>query len=166
MKSRIRRRAAEIGVADEVWVATCLLHRENPQRQDFTIREIVERVEKERLHPDLRPGVYVHVVQHCVANRAPNPGRYRMLYETRRGYRRLYVPGDDWHPGRKDGRTRPTADALPERHRDLAGWYDRFSRGDGGPEADPILTLRGLGREIWQGEDADDYVAGLRRGWE
>ena len=27
-------------VADEVWIATALLHREQPERKDFTIREI------------------------------------------------------------------------------------------------------------------------------
>ena len=31
---------AQIKVADEVWVATALLHRENPSRSDFTPREI------------------------------------------------------------------------------------------------------------------------------
>jgi hypothetical protein len=166
MKSRVRQTATEIGVADEVWVAACLLHREHPEREDFTIREIVDRAAKEGLHPDRRPGVYVHVVQHCVANRAANPGKYRMLYETRRGYRRLFLPGDAWDPSRKEGRTRPTEGAIPEAHRDLLGWYDLFSRRNGGPAADPILALRGVGREIWEGEDADQYVARLRQGWE
>ena len=31
---------------------------------------------------------------------------------------------------------------------------------------DPILALRGLGRELWQDQDPDEYVASLRRGWE
>ncbi len=30
---------------------------------------------------------------------------------------------------------------------------------------DPILSLRGLGKEIWQDEDADAYVKRLREGW-
>jgi hypothetical protein len=163
--TKARRRAA-VGVADEVWVAAALLHRAFPKRADFTIREIVDRVEKEGLHPELRRGVYVHVVQHCVANRAPNPGRYRMLYETRRGHRRLFMPGDDWHPGRKAGRTRPDAEALPERWRGLLEWYDRWSRARSDAVGDPILALRGLGREIWLDQAPDEYVAGLRRGWE
>src|SRR5688572_20505319 len=120
--------ARAIGVADEVWVAAALLQRDFPKRPDFKIQEIVERVEKEGLHPELRPGVYVHVVQHCVANRRPNPGRYRMLYETRPKHRRLFLPGDDWHTDRKDGRMRPAADALPEKYRDLLEWYDQWSR--------------------------------------
>ena len=30
---------------------------------------------------------------------------------------------------------------------------------------DPIEELRGLGREIWEGVDAQDYVNGERDGW-
>jgi hypothetical protein len=166
MNKRALASSVVIRVADEVWVATALLHREFPNRQDFTVNEIVDRAKREGLHPDLRPGVYVHVVQHCVANRPPKPGRYRMLYEPRRGYRRLFKPGDDWHPDRKGSRTRPAADALPEQYRDLLAWYDRLIRGPEGEVKDPILALRGLGKEIWQDLDADEYVAELRRGWE
>ena len=31
---------------------------------------------------------------------------------------------------------------------------------------DPILALRGMGREIWVNEDADAYVDRLRSGWQ
>lgn len=31
--------------------------------------------------------------------------------------------------------------------------------------SDPILALRGTGREIWADEDADAYVRRLREGW-
>src|SRR4051794_14279682 len=119
MITSIIRGGIAVRVADEVWVATALLHREFPKRADFEIREIVERAAKENLHPTRRPGVYVHVVQHCVANRRAAPGRHRMLYETRAGHRRLFRAGDDWHPDRKDGRIVPTAEALPEKYRDL-----------------------------------------------
>ena len=88
-------------VADEVWIATALLHREHSKASDFSIEEIVERARKEGLHEPLRPGVYVHVVQHCVANRPPNPGRYRMLIETSEGRRRLFHTGDPYHPDRE-----------------------------------------------------------------
>lgn len=164
MKLNKTRSAAALRVADEVWVAASLLHREFPSRPDFTIDEIVDRAEREALHPQLRPGVYVHVVQHCVANRRPNPGRCRMLYETERGRRRLFKPSDDWHPGRNGGRTLPPAEALPPQYRELLEWYGQWSGGHHG--VDPILALRGLGRELWRDETADEYVAGLRRGWE
>ena len=82
--------STKIKVADEVWIAAALLHREHPKQLDFTIEQIMERAAREAGKEPLRPGVYVHVVQHCVANRPPNPGRYRMLFETTSGRRRLY----------------------------------------------------------------------------
>ena len=57
---------SRVKVADEVWISTALLHRENASATDFSIEEIVERARKEELQVPLRPGVYVHVVQHCV----------------------------------------------------------------------------------------------------
>jgi predicted nucleic acid-binding protein len=79
----------KVRVVDEVWIATALLHREHPEAPDFLIEEIVDGARREGLHQPLRPGVYVHVVLHCVANRPPNPGRYRMLYETVAYYQKL-----------------------------------------------------------------------------
>ena len=43
-------------------------------------------------------------------------------------------------------------------------------RGDSGndgdeTEADSILSLRGLGKDIWEDEEADDYVRRLRGEW-
>ena len=36
----------KLGVADEAWVATALLHREQPDRKDFAMKEIVHRAER------------------------------------------------------------------------------------------------------------------------
>ena len=33
-------------------------------------------------------------------------------------------------------------------------------------ETDPILSLRGLGKDIWTDEEADSYVKRLREGWQ
>lgn len=155
-------------VADEVWVATALLHRENPELSDFSIEEIVERARKERLHEPLRPGVYVHVVQHCVANRPPKPGRYRMLYETSEGRRRLFHTGDVSHPDREGGKTSPQHEDLPEGYGDLLNWYGEWDRNQTKDliKNDPLLSLRGSGRHIWADEHADEYVRRLREGWE
>jgi len=74
-----------IKVADEVWVATLMLHQRHPERLDFSIEEMVEiaaSAKELRLMGPMRTGFSVNVVQHCVANRPPNPGRYRMLFET------------------------------------------------------------------------------------
>jgi hypothetical protein len=154
-------------VADEVWIAVALLHQEHPERGDFTIEEIIDRAERESPKP-LRPGVYVHVVQHCVANRPPNPGRYRMLFETAPGRRRLFRKGDSHHPEREDAKITPRREDIPDGYRGLLNWYDRWSAAEvsSASSADPLLALRGSGKHLWADEHADDYVIRLRRGWE
>jgi hypothetical protein len=157
-----------IKVADEVWIATALLHREKPEAADFTIEEIVNRAQREGLCLPMRPGVYVHVLQHCVANRAPNPGRYRMLVETAAGRRRIYRRGDSYHPARADAKITPEQEAIPARYQDLLEWYRNWSEQEPNQTSgeDPLLALRGSGRGLWSNEHADDYVRRLRQGWE
>lgn len=58
----------------------------------------------------------------------------------------------------------------PEHHRmwrDISKGRRRneYAGGGGYREADPILSLRGLGKELWANEDADAYVERLREGW-
>ncbi len=114
----------KVKVADEVWLATALLHKENPRRQSFSAKEIVDRVYGEGIFGRLRPGVQVHVYLHCVANKRPNPGNYRMLVETEDGGRRLYRDGDDHHPYREGGKTQPMLDDVPPEYRHLIDWYE------------------------------------------
>ena len=162
-----RPRRHEAKVADEVWIATALLHREHPDREDFTVAEIVDRARRERLTPILRPGVYVHAVAHCVAGRPPKPARYCMLVETAPDRRRLYRPGDRVHQARRGGKTVPAPSAIPERYHSLLAWYERRYAAPHAlkPETDPLLALRGSGRELWADEHADRYVRRLREGW-
>jgi len=157
-----------VKVADEVWIATALLHREHPSHEDFAVAEIVERAREEALAPTLRPGVYVHAVQHCVANRPPNAGRYRMLVETGRNRRRLYRPGDPYDPRREGARTVPDRDSIPAKYRALLAWYEGTyaRRGRLAKEEDLLLGLRGSGRALWAAEPPDRYVTRLREGWE
>jgi hypothetical protein len=162
------RRADTIKVADEVWIATALLHREHPKREDFSVSEIVARARREHLSAELRPGVQVHAYLHCVANLPPNPGRYRMLYATGKNTRRLFRDGDDFHPERGKGKITPRKENIPSQYYSLLDWYrDKFIGKRGIAEKrDPILDLRGLGKEIWVGEEPDEYVSRLRGGWE
>lgn len=156
--------AQDVKVADEVWIATALLHREHPGRADFTAKEISDRAERENITGALRKGVYVHALLHCVANLPPNPGRYRMLYETAKGRRRLFRPADRYDPRREGGKSFPERAAIPERYGELLDWYHAWA---GEPEAgDPLLALAGSGRRLWADEPADRYVHRLREGWE
>ena len=160
---------AAIKVADEVWLAAATLHRRHPDREDFTVAEIVAQAETENATgaQSLRPGVQIHAYLHCVANRKPNPARLRMLTETSRGRRRLYRPGDPCHPDRGSGKHIPDRGEVPPAYGELIDWYRRDYAGTGAqPAADPILSLLGLGKEIWADEDADAYVSRLREGWE
>ena len=159
--------ASGVKVADEVWIATALLHREHPDHADFTVEEIVERAQKEGIERPLRPGVYVHVVQHCVANRPPSPGRYRMLFQTAGGRRRLFRKGDPYHPAREGTKMIPAAENIPSVYRSLLAWYrDWCAAAEAEPQDDPLLALRGSGKGLWSDEHADDYVRRLREGWE
>ena len=160
--------SSRIKVADEVWLATALLHRENPARTDFLLNEIVERAAREEIVVERRPGVYVHAALHCVANRPPNPGRYRMLFETRPKYRRLFRLGDSYNPQREGCKITPEADEIPLRYADLLDWYEEWSRSsaDVAIQNDPLLALYGSGKDLWADEHADEYVARLRAGWE
>ena len=160
--------AADLKVADEVWIAAALLHREHPEAKDFPVEEIVERARREGLHKPFRRGVYVHVIQHCVANRAPNPGRYRMLVETTPGRRRLFRKGDVCHPGREGAKVTPEREDLPYGFSVLLSWYRDWASVAtiNSSKEDPLLALRGSGKTLWADEHADDYVRRLREGWE
>ena len=156
-----------IRVADEVWIATALLHRQYPDREDFTVGEIVRQAEvvKAAGAGPLRPGVQVHAYLHCVANRPPNPGRYRMLFETAKGRRRLYRPGDPCHRLRANGKDIPDPREIPPAYGELIEWYRRDYVGERDGSGDPILSLRGMGKAVWVREGADTYVTRLRAGW-
>lgn len=148
-------------VADEVWVATALLHREHPKRSDFTQQEIIERVRRMNAGGEIRPGVNPHVSVHCVANARPNPARCRMLFSTGASRRRLFRLGDRCDPGR-DGKIVPRRADLPPEYHALLDWYSGWAPED---DADPLLNLAQRHRHVWRDLDADAYVRGLREGW-
>ena len=160
--------AVDLKVADEVWIILALLHRDHPGRSDFSIEEIMQRAQQEMLTKALRPGFYVHVSQHCVANRPPNPGRYRMLVETAPSRRRLFRQGDSYNPEREGGKTTPAREGMPQQFESLLDWYWRWSEqaGKDARQHDPLLRLRGSGQGLWKDEPADQYVQRLRESWQ
>lgn len=121
--------SVDVSCAVEVFLATALLHREKPERSEFTIQEIVNRAGKENITGEMRSGVNVHASQHCVANRAPNPAKHRMLFATGKHTRRLLLPGDEIHDGRT-GKIFPDASDLPEGYLPLLEWAkQRYKQG-------------------------------------
>jgi hypothetical protein len=160
----VGRLTAAIRVADEVWIAAALLHRERPEAADFSSTEIETRLVREGITDATRPGVRVHISSHCVANRPADTGKYRMLFETGKSRRRLFRPGDPYDPSREGGRMTPDRDAIPERYHTLLDWYEHHwtsSTGD-----DPLLALAARHRKTWRGVGADRYVKALREGFE
>lgn len=158
--------ATDLKVADETWIATALLHREHPDREDFAEEEIVTRARNENILGSLRPGVSVHVNTHSVANRPPSPAGLRMLYETRRGMRRLYREADPSHPDRH-GKITPKREEIPQRYTYLLDWYQSEYAGTGKAGwLSGIFEMIGAGKEVFAGEDPDAYVRRLREGWE
>lgn len=156
--------AADLRVADEVWIITAILHRDHPGRADFTVKEIEERARREMIIGELRKGLYPHASLHCVANLAPNPAIHRLLYATGKSRRRLFRDGDDFHPARAKGRVAPERERIPPRYHYLIDWYEQGL--PAAPQAsDPLLSLQGSGRELWRDDPADDYVRRLRESW-
>ncbi|HEY8669376.1 MAG TPA: AbrB/MazE/SpoVT family DNA-binding domain-containing protein [Terriglobales bacterium] len=109
-------------VADEVWVSTALLHKENPKRADFAVEEIKARARQEKWH--IRPGFGVHASYHCLANKPANPANHRMLFEDSRGRKRLFREGDQCHPDRQGGKIHPDTTDIPPQYKQLVDWYE------------------------------------------
>ena len=155
---------AEVRVADEVWIAVALLHREHPRAADFSLKDIEARLSREGVAGVRRPGVYPHLSVHCVANRPPDRGRYRMLFETAPSRRRLFRPGDPYDPKREGGKSVPDRAEIPAKYHALIDWYERdWVRA---PAGDPLLVFAARHRDLWKGVDPDEYVRQLRAGFE
>jgi hypothetical protein len=156
--------ATGLTVADQVWIATALLHREKPERVDFAKRMIYERCKSVDSEGAGRPGISQHISTHCVASKPPSPAKHRMLTRTGNGRRRLFRLGDREHPGRAEGRITPLRENLPEEYHDLLDWYEtEYSRGlkdekpwaaSQGASAETLVKLIGrISRE-----DADEVI--------
>ena len=155
-------------VADEAWCALALLHREQETRESFSAKEILDRVKAERASPVLRPGIQAHIYLHNVANLEPNSARYRMFYKLPNDTYRLFRPTTDQpHPSRK-GKIKPSREELPVQYHHLLDWYvQEYCTKESAmkEEDDPILQMRGVGKEMWASTDADEYVRDLRSNW-
>jgi hypothetical protein len=176
---------SDITCATEVFVATALLQREHPNREDFSIQEIVQRAARENITGEIRSGVNVHASLHCVGNKEPNPNKHKMLFATSRSDRRLLRPGDEVKQGRT-GKIFPDADEIPERYLPLLEWAkDRYYNGGKSTPGAPalpstpsgststgrkhlqaFLDAKGIGIEMAKGIDLDAYLRELREGWE
>lgn len=160
-------------IADRIWIATALLHRQNPSQAQFTKDEIRQKLESEGLSEGVERGsLNAHLKEHCVANVPPSSGKYRMLFEPTPGNLRLFCPGDLTHPARiqqrKPSKSIPRREEIPPKYWLLLDWYEKWSKETHAPgapinwEDDPLIRLIGSGKHIWADEHADEYVNRLR----
>jgi hypothetical protein len=171
--------AVHLRVADEVWLTVARLHQNHPGPEGFSPAEIIAEGRRINLTGKFRQGFPVHVYLHLVANLPPNDARYKMLFMLPNGDRRLYRPGDPTHPDR-DGKITPERGQIPVEFHRYLDWYANVyceKTGTGDKDEKPphaptpparsfIDKLSGLGKAIWSGTSADDYVSDLRKGWE
>ncbi|MGB6194652.1 MAG: hypothetical protein WBF42_19465 [Terracidiphilus sp.] len=168
----------EILVADRLWIATALLHRQYPRQPAFSRDEIRAKLAEVGLLDAAREGaINAHLKQHCVANVPPSSGKYRMLIEVTPGKLRLYRPGDWSHPARmqprKPSKSVPNREEIPNSYWPLLDWYATWSAAARSspterPAAnnwddDALIRLAGSGRQVWADEHADAYVENLRK---
>lgn len=154
----------DLTVADQVWIATALLHYENRDRDHFSKQEIRRRCEDVESEGAQRPGISQHISTHCVASSPASPAKHRMLTRTGAGRRRLFRPGDPEHPDRRSGKISPQREELPEKYRYLLDWYqteyasaakeERTASKSRGASAETLMKLMGrINRE-----DADELI--------
>ncbi|MBI4338356.1 MAG: hypothetical protein HY680_00205 [Chloroflexi bacterium] len=110
-----------IKVADQVWIALALLLRGNTEAEGFSVSQIKDRVRQEFGH--VAPGIEPHIRQHCLADKEPRPGRYRMLVKVAKDKYRLFREGDFFHPDRENAKTKPHREEIPELYHSLLAWY-------------------------------------------
>ena len=62
----------------------------------------------------------------------------------------------------------PEREDLPDEYRNLLDWYHDWNCDsiENRIKNDPLLALRGDGKDLWADEPADEYVRRLREGWE
>jgi hypothetical protein len=148
---------------EAVFLGIARLHRQHPEQRGFRGNEILEAVQQ--LAPEQRVAtVNAHIYLHCVANVKPNPAIHRVSYRNPDGTFRLYREGDDCHPARRDGRSAPEAAAVPEQYHELLHWYhSEYAAPRSGPgREDPILGLRGVGRDVWRSLGGVNFIDSLR----
>jgi len=158
-----------ISAADLVWIAAASLTREFPERTGFSPDEIRRRVydlEPDAGFPDAT--IRTHIGRHCVANKKPDPGKHRKLYANPDRTYRLYWSRDPFHPERKNGKVLPDPHRIPAKYHELLAWYRRLDTApqEESQEADPILALRGFGKDLWRDlGGGENFIRGLRENW-
>ncbi len=155
-------------LADRIWIAVAMLHRQTPEREAFSTEEIRSKLRETGLSNGLKPSsVAAHLKQHLVANVPPSTTGYRMLFQTQSGNLRLLRSGDYTDPQRRSKQV-PKREQISPQYHPLLDWYEEWNQKSPAIEKpnwedDPLIRLIGSGKHIWADEHADEYVNNLRR---
>lgn len=157
-----------MSAADLVWIATASLQREKPERRGFSHDEIRQRVYALEPAPGFSDStIRTHIATHCVANKQPDPSKHRKLYLNPDASYRLYRVGDPYDRARRQGKIIPDPNRIPPKYHDLLDWYrSQYAAPKNKPDVDPILALRGVGKELWREVGGGDkFIRELRSNW-
>jgi len=153
-------------VADEAWCALALLHREQETRESFSAREILDRVKPSAPAPCF--ALASKPTSTCTTLPTSNPTLPGTACSTNsQRYYRLFRPtpiNTPFPQGKNKTVPGGTARSIP-----LPPGLVRTGILHKGvsheEEDDPILKMRGVGKEMWAPTDADEYVRDLRSNW-
>jgi len=107
-----------------VWLATALLHRDNPQSDAFSAKEIFNKVKQMNLLSVSDSTINMHITSHCVASTKASPDKHRKLTRVQSGWYRLFREGDSFHETRSTGHSAPLAEMIPIEFKDVVDWYN------------------------------------------
>ncbi len=154
-----------------LWIAAATLHRERPGEPIFTAAEIRKRAAELELPGQGKLPAAPLTSQGLIANVSPSRNKCRFFYREscERAHTvclRLFRDGDEYHPERRNGRVAPAAEELPEAYRPLLDWYwTKYNPRPATSENDPILALRGVGKELWRSLGGTRFIEELRSNW-
>ena len=146
-------------IADKIWIAAALMQREHHARRSFKREEIVSKLNSLRLGATKLSAVHAYFS----GRRVPC-----YLHSEHDETLRLARPSDNV-PGRSRGRFAPEKEQLPVEYQTLVDWYWTKYAPASNPsdlENDPVLKLRGVGKELWgRLGGGDAFIRGLRENW-
>ena len=107
-----------------IWIATALLHRENPSRDGFQGKEIFNKVKELNILRSSDSTLKTHISHHCVAIAKPSPNTDRKLVRLGNGWFRLWKDTDEYNEGRMVGESVPYINKIPKQFQHLFYWYE------------------------------------------
>ena len=111
----------KVSTAIAVWIATATLHIEG-KKNVFSTKEIIHKVQTQKLCTSSLATISTHTSSHCVANSKAMPATHRKIYRIHGGYR-LYRSGDNFDSSRSKGHAEPSILQLPKEYQGLVSWY-------------------------------------------